>query len=90
MEHGCGFAALAGEAQDALLVRAAAGTLDGDRMQLWFEDLRSDAVKLYVAHPATLAALGYSGIGYGGDGAGKPGFRLIGLDEREAWEPMPQ
>jgi hypothetical protein len=89
VEHGCGFAALAGEAQDALLARAAAGTLDGDQMQLWFEDLRSDAVKLYVAHPATLAALGYSGIAYAGDGANKTGFRLIGLGEREAWEPMP-
>jgi hypothetical protein len=90
VEHGCGFADLAADAQDSFLARAAAGSLDGDRMRLWFEDLRSDAVKLYVAHPATLAALGYSGIGYGGDGAGKTGFRLIGLDEREAWEPMPQ
>ena len=58
-------------------------------MQLWFEDLRGDAVRLYMSHPATLAALGYSGIAYGGDGEGKAGFRLIGLGEREAWEPVP-
>ena len=83
--------------QDSILARVAAGdlagslpgTLDGRQMQLWFEDLRADAVKLYVAHPATLAALGFSGIAYGGDGDDKPGFRLIGLDEREPWEPMP-
>ena len=96
-DHGCRFVELEGAVQDMILVRAAAGdlagslpgTLDDRQMQLWFEDLRADAVKLYVAHPATLAALGFSGIAYGGDGDDKPGFRLIGLDEREPWEPMP-
>jgi len=96
-EHGSGFAELPDDLQDGLLERAAAGALDGgapgaldaNQMRLWFEDLRADAVKLYVSHPATLAALGYSGIGYGGDGEDKPGFRLIGLDERETWEPSP-
>jgi hypothetical protein len=95
--HGQGFAALADDQQDSMLARAAAGELagegpgllDGPQMLLWFEDVRCDAVKLYMAHPATLARLGYSGIGYGGDGNGKPGFILIGLGEREAWEPMP-
>jgi pimeloyl-ACP methyl ester carboxylesterase len=28
----------------------------------WFEDLRADAVQIYLSHPATLARLGYSGI----------------------------
>jgi hypothetical protein len=95
-EHGCGFAALAGDVQDAFLTRVAAGSLDGGlpgsldgkQMRLWFEDLRADAVKLYVAHPVTLAALGYSGVGNGGDGDDKIGFQRIGLDECEAWEPL--
>jgi hypothetical protein len=95
-EHGCTFATLAGDLQDECLARAAAGSLEGGvpgsldsrQMQLWFEDLRADAVKLYVSHPVTLAALGYSGIAYGGDGDDKAGFKRIGLDEREAWEPV--
>ncbi len=57
-------------------------------MRLWFADLRSDAVRLYVAHPATLARMGYGGIAYGGDEARKPGFVRIGAGEREAWEPL--
>ena len=89
-----GFAALAPDAQDALLGRAAAGDLrtdgglDAEQMRRWFEDLRADAVKLYVAHPATLARIGYSGIAYGGDGARKQGFHALEPDEAEGWEPL--
>ena len=97
-EHASGFAELAHDLQSTLLSRAAAGELDagapglldGAQMQLWFGDVLAEAVRLYVAHPATLAGMGYSGIGYGGDGDDKPGFSLVGLGEREAWEPMPQ
>ncbi len=86
------FAALDGPAQDAALTQVAAGRSDGgrldrDQMRLWFEDVRAQAARLYVAHPATLARMAYSGIGYGGDGAFKPGFTRIGPGEREAWEP---
>ncbi len=56
-------------------------------MKLWFEDLRGDAVKIYVSHPATLARMGYSGIANGGDGERKQGFVLLAAGEREAWEP---
>ena len=92
------FAALGVGQRDALLRRVAdgdaagagAGLLDARQMQLWFADVRSDAVRLYVAHPATLARMGYSGIGYGGDGEPKPGFRHVGIGEREAWEPVRQ
>ncbi len=90
------FASMAVHDQDHLLARIAAGELessgpgllDARQMQLWFEDLRADAVRLYVAHPATLGRMGYSGIGYGGDGPGKPGFHAIGPGEREDWEPV--
>jgi hypothetical protein len=94
--HGQSFAAVSDDLQDSMLARAATGAmeagtpdlLDGAQMQKWFEDVRSDAVKLYVAHPATLARMGYGGIGYGGDGDQKPGFTLLGLGERETWEPV--
>jgi hypothetical protein len=94
--HGHGFVDLADHLQDGILASADSGDLqapaplDGAQMQRWFEDLRGDAVKLYMAHPATLARIGYSGIGYGGDGDDKPGFTRIGLGEREPWEPLPE
>ena len=88
--------AAAGELEVASLEVASLGgegparhdLLDAGQMRLWFEDLRSDAVRLYVAHPATLARMGYGGIAYGGDEARKPGFVRIGAGEREAWEPV--
>ncbi len=84
------------DGQDALLGRVAAGEaaaageglLTAGQMRMWFEDVCADAVRLYVAHPATLARMGYGGIGYGGDGPGKPGFVRLGAGEREAWEPV--
>ncbi len=112
---GAGFAGLADAAQDAMLGRVAAGTLDmggmadrrdgaadgqggagvdragrldATRMRLWFEEVRSMAVRAYVAHPATLARMGYSGVGYGGDGARLEGFVRLGIGAREDWEPV--
>lgn len=92
--HGHGFTELDADVQDGLLARMAEGRfepgrLDPKQMRLWFEDTRAAAVRLYVAHPATLARMGYSGIGYGGDGEPKSGFVHVGADEREAWEPLP-
>ena len=95
----CGFASLDAAAQDALLERAASGTfpvaasaglLSPSQMKLWFEDVRFAAVRLYVAHPATLARIGYSGIAYGGDGPRKSGFVDFGIGRREPWEPLPR
>ncbi len=57
------------------------------QMRAWMDDLRDAAVRAWVAHPATLASLHYSGIAYAGDGAFKPGFADPGLGGREAWEP---
>ncbi len=88
------FASLDPAAQDAVLALAGSGkavvpgTWSGQQMLRWFEDVRAEAVKLYVAHPATLARIGYSGIGYGGDGARKPGFHDLEPGTREAWEPV--
>ena len=59
------------------------------QLRAWFEEARADAVKLYVAHPTTLARIGYSGIANGGDGLPKSGFVRVGFGEREDWEPLP-
>lgn len=97
--HGRDFEALDNGDRDGLLERAAAGQLvvagatpddppfSAQQMKLWFEDLRGDAVKIYVSHPATLARMGYGGIANGGDGERKQGFVLLAAGEREAWEP---
>ena len=98
-EHGAPFLALDAAAQDALLAAIAAGTfaaetgseagLDAEGMTLWFEDLRADAVRTYLAHPAALARLGYGGIGAGGDDVDHiAGFTQVGIDAPEPWEPV--
>lgn len=96
------FVALDPTEQDALLTLAQrgeivvpeslGGRLDADAMRFWFEDARADAVRLYIAHPAALARIGFSGIGAGGDraepiAANLPGFHKTGLDSPESWEP---
>ncbi|MGF3021208.1 alpha/beta hydrolase [Methylobacterium aquaticum] len=88
------FSDLDGPDQDALLDHAAAGRLpaipDGiapELMTCWFEELRAEAVRTWLAHPAGLAAIGFTGIGAGGDDADAlPGYRLTGLNARESWE----
>lgn len=94
---GQGFAELAREERDAILTDVEAGQAGFEdregrftaaQMVLWFEELRSDAVRHYVAHPATMARLGYSGIANGArGGAGFTGFEKVGIGEREAFEP---
>ena len=88
------FLARDGDGQDALLREIEAGTLDAaaaalspGQMKTWFEELRADVVRTYLAHPAALARMGFSGIGAGGDGVPTVGFRQVGVAEREAWEP---
>ncbi|TXN06397.1 gluconate 2-dehydrogenase subunit 3 family protein, partial [Methylobacterium sp. WL103] len=92
------FVALDGAAQDDLLEaieaktlsRGPAGGFDPEQLAFWFEDLRSDVVRTWLAHPAALAWIGYSGIGAGGDGPRPVGFKKVGLGEREGWEPVAQ
>ncbi|MCJ2013793.1 alpha/beta hydrolase [Methylobacterium sp. J-076] len=96
------FLALGAAEQDALLTlaqdgeltvpAALGGRLDAGQMKFWFEDVRGDAIRLHLAHPAGLARIGFSGIGAGGDSAapiasGLPGFVKTGLDSPEPWEP---
>ncbi len=82
---------LEAEAQDALLESlesgAVSGALDAEQMGCWFEDLRADVARTYLAHPVALARMNFSGIGAGGDTEPLPGFHAVGIDQREAWEP---
>ncbi len=98
-EDGSAFGQLGAERQDALLRRIASGAwpalpdtagaaLSPAQMGRWFEDMRSAATQAYVAHPATQARLGYSGIANRGEGAGPQGFIRVGIAEREPWEPV--
>ena len=61
--------------------------LNSAQLRVWFEDVRADLARLYMAHPETLAQIGYSGIANGGDGQPKSGFVLVGVGLRESWEP---
>ena len=94
-EHGQIFENLDAAQQDDFLERVADGRLESSsdglgaqQMRSWFEELRADAVRAYLADLRTLARIGYSGIANGGDGTPKSGFARVGLGERETWEPI--
>jgi pimeloyl-ACP methyl ester carboxylesterase len=72
--------------QDAALTKLS--RTEGSAESRWFEDVRSDAVEAYMAHPATLARIGYSGIGVGGATTKYKGFATLGPNESEDWEPV--
>jgi hypothetical protein len=99
-----GFGALAEAEQDDRLKRLAAGefvagvepddgprngpALSAQQMAHWFEDLRADLVRLWLAQPATMARIGFDGFANGGDGPRKQGIERLAADERESWEPL--
>ncbi len=62
--------------------------LSRSQMRLWFKGLCGDAVRLYVAHPATLERIGYSGFADGADAATTQGFLQIDAGQHEPWEPV--
>ncbi len=82
-----GFTELDAEKQDACL-RELSRT-PGSPEARWFEELRGDLTDAYMAHPATLARIGYSGIGVGGAHTAHQGFVLLRPNQRETWEPEP-
>ena len=86
------FGALAENDQQTTLRQLAKGeftraVLSAEQMKCWFEDLCADMVRIWVAHPATMARIAFDGFANGGDGARKQGFTLLAADERESWEP---
>lgn len=85
---GDGFAALPPDGQDLVLVAVQGGTPAGEAWRglpagRFFEELLTEAAELYFAHPLAQEAIGYAGM------ADAPGWTRIGLDEREAREPVP-
>ncbi len=64
-----GFADLPADRQAAMLAKVAEGAFDAPagapmtagQLSDWFTELLSDAVRLYVAHPATISSIGYEG-----------------------------
>ncbi|MCS5713481.1 alpha/beta hydrolase [Herbiconiux sp. CPCC 205716] len=91
-----GFEGAAPDEQDSRLERLAAGeapaggALSGAQLASWFEDACADLAKLWLAHPASLARVGFDGFATGGDGVRKQGFQLLVAGAREQWEPAPR
>ncbi len=79
------FVELTEDRADALLHRVQNGEekwegLDASR---WFEEILADATELFVAHPATMEAMGFDG--FADEPAGWPG-RNVGVNNTESWE----
>ena len=81
-----GFAGLDNGQQDKMLTELSAQK--SSAAGRWFEGVRGDAVAAYVSHPATLARIGYSGIGVGGAETPFKGYVNLGINEPESWEPV--
>jgi len=61
------------------------GPFDAAQLKAWLEDVRNDLVRQWLAHPASMARVGYDGFATGG----RPirGFVELRLGRREDWEP---
>jgi hypothetical protein len=79
--------------QDALIRRIIAGEFtsgapwSGDMFRRWFEDVRNDLTRTWLAHPASLARIGYDGFATGGAGAEPAGYVSLRAGVRDPWEP---
>lgn len=58
-----------------------------ENLSAWFEDARTDLVRQWLAHPATMARIGFDGYATGDGGRRLLGWQLLAAGEREAWEP---
>lgn len=61
------------------------GPLDAARLQTWLEDARNDLVRHWLAHPASMARVGYDGFATGSSPL--RGYVELRLGRREDWEP---
>ncbi|MDQ1124418.1 alpha/beta hydrolase [Microbacterium trichothecenolyticum] len=64
----------------------AAGPFDPERLKAWLEDVRNDLVRQWLAHPASMARIGYDGFATGGNPI--RGYVELRLGRREDWEPV--
>jgi hypothetical protein len=63
-----------------------AGPFDARELAAWLEDVRVDLVRQWLAHPASMAAVGYDGFATGGTVLPLRGFAAP-ASRREPWEP---
>ncbi|WP_081743557.1 alpha/beta hydrolase, partial [Arthrobacter sp. H20] len=79
-------------AQDSLIRKIIAGGLitdapwSGDLLRRWFEDVRTDLTRTWLAHPASFARIGYDGFATSSSGAEPVGYVSLGAGLRDAWE----
>lgn len=59
----------------------------GDLLRRWFEDVRTDLVRTWLAHPASLARVGYDGFATSGSDTEPAGYVSLGAGVRDPWEP---
>ncbi|NQX05533.1 alpha/beta hydrolase [Rathayibacter sp. VKM Ac-2856] len=85
-----GFAALAPAEQDARLEALGTeplGAFGAEQAKAWFEDCRNDLVRQWLAHPASLARIGFDGYATGGDVLPLLGFTALAAGDHDTWEP---
>lgn len=63
----------------------ATGSFDAVQLTAWLEDARNDLVRQWLAHPASMARVGYDGFATGG--SPMRGYVELRLGRREDWEP---
>lgn len=63
------------------------GPWEGDIVRRWFEDVRNDLTRVWLAHPASLARIGYDGFATSGDHAEPAGYVALAAGRRDPWEP---
>jgi hypothetical protein len=49
--------------------------------------VRTDLIRTWLAHPASLARVGYDGFATSAPGADSPGYVALGAGVRDPWEP---
>ncbi|MET0303233.1 MAG: alpha/beta hydrolase, partial [Microbacteriaceae bacterium] len=81
------------ERWDELLAQIAEGQievagLEAAALTAWLEDATVDLVRQWLAHPATMAEIGFDGFATGGDRVRIQGFIELSAGSRESWEPV--
>ena len=60
---------------------------NGAMRQHWFDDVRADLTRIWLAHPASLARVGYDGFATSGAATGDAGYVAVAAGQRDPWEP---
>ena len=84
--------------QDALIDGIISGELNefeaagdsawsGAMRQHWLDDVRTDLIRVWLSHPASMARVGYDGFATSGPATGPAGYVSVAAGERDPWEP---